>query len=87
MSEEIKPKVDISSPEFKAGVEAGLKSTAATENWQAGLELGQTLKDEAEKKQAVPETLFKEPSTPLFLRDGPDGIKQNAQNEKDESAE
>jgi len=86
MSEEIKPKVDISSPEFKAGVEAGLKSTAATKNWQAGLELGQTLKDEAEKKQAVPET-FKEPSTPLFLRDGPDGIKQNAQNEKDESAE
>ena len=40
MSEDIKAKVDISSAEFKAGVEAGRNPTAATKNWQAGLELG-----------------------------------------------
>ena len=86
MSEEIKPKVDISSPEFKAGVEAGLKSTAATNNWQAGLELGQKLKVESENREA-PDILFKEPSLPLFLRDSPEGFKENAQDEKDEAEE
>ncbi len=87
MVEDIKPKVDINSPEFKAGVEAGLNSTPATTNWQAGVELGQVLKDESENKEVVPDILHKEPSIPLFLRDSPEGSKENAQDEKDETAE
>ena len=85
MSEDKDPKVDISSPEFKAGVDAGLNSTQATKNWQAGLELGQTLKAEAEIHQTVPETFHKEESTtPLFLRTGQDPPEKNGQDEKDE---
>jgi hypothetical protein len=87
MSEDIKAKVDISSAEFKAGVEAGRNPTAATKNWQAGLELGQILKAEAENKKVVPDILFKEPSLPLFLRDSPEGNKGNQQDEKDETEE
>jgi hypothetical protein len=93
VSEDVKAKVDIDSPEFKAGVEAGLNSTAATKDWQAGLELGQRLKVErenkveSENKEAVQDVLFKEPSLPLFLRDGSEGNKDNAQDEKDETAE
>ena len=87
MSEDIKTKVDISSAEFKAGVEAGRNPTEATKNWQAGLELGQILKAEAENKKAVPDILFKEPSLPLFLRDSPEGNKGNQQDEKDETEE
>jgi len=87
MSEDIKTKVDINSPEFKAGVDAGLNSTAATKDWQAGLELGQILKAEGENKKAAPDILFKEPSVPFFLRDSPEGNKGNPQDEKDETAE
>jgi hypothetical protein len=32
-------------------------------------------------------TLFKESSTPLFMRDSPEGNKGNAQDEKDETEE
>ena len=87
MSEDIKPKVDINSPEFKAGVDAGLHSTPATQNWQAGVELGQILKDESANKKTVPDLLFREPSIPLFLRDSSEGSKENAQDEKNETAE
>jgi hypothetical protein len=87
VSEDIKQKVDINSPEFKAGVEAGLNSKAATENWQAGVELGHKLKDQSENPEIVPAIPLKEPSVPLFLKDGPDGNKENLQDEKDGTEE
>ena len=87
MSEDIKQHVDTSSSEFKEGVEAGLNSTQDTKNWQAGIELGQELKDEGENKEPVAEILFKEPSTPLFIREGQRGNEGNLQDEKDESEE
>jgi hypothetical protein len=79
--------VDTNSPEFKQGVEAGLNSVEDTKNWQAGNELGQELKNEVENKKPLSENLFKEPSTPLFLIDGSEGKKGNAQDEKDETEE
>ncbi|MEK6283444.1 MAG: hypothetical protein AABN95_24080 [Acidobacteriota bacterium] len=48
MSEDIKQPVDTNSAEFKQGVEAGLNSEDDTKNWEAGNELGQELKEEAE---------------------------------------
>ena len=87
MSEGLKQKVDTRSAEFKAGVEAGLNSTEDTKNWQAGIELGQERKDEGENKEPVSEILFKEPSTPLFIRDSKSGNEGNAQDEKDETEE
>ena len=83
----IRQPVDTNSPEFKQGVEAGLNSVEDTKNWQAGHELGQELKNEVENKKPRSESLFKEPSTPLFLIDGSEGKKGNAQDEKDESEE
>ena len=83
----IRQPVDTNSPDFKQGVEAGLNSVEDTENWQAGNELGQELKNEIENKKPLSENLFKEPSTPLFLIDGSEGKKGNAQDEKDESEE
>jgi hypothetical protein len=87
MSEDIKQHVDTSSAEFKDGVEAGLNSTEDRKNWQAGIELGQELKDEGENREPVTEILFKEPSTPLFIRDSQGGNEGNAQDEKDETEE
>jgi hypothetical protein len=87
MGEGIKQHVDTSSAEFKQGVEAGLNSTEDKKNWQAGIELGQELKDEGENKEPVYEILFKEPSTPLFIRDSKSGNEGNAQDEKDETEE
>jgi hypothetical protein len=87
MSEDIRQHVDTNSADFKQGVEAGLNSAEDTKNWQAGNELGQELKDEGEKKGPVDEILLKEGSTPLFLRDSPEGNKENAQDEKDETEE
>jgi hypothetical protein len=49
--------------------------------------LGQELKDEGENKEPVSEILFKEPSTPLFIRDSKSGNEGNAQDEKDETEE
>jgi hypothetical protein len=86
VSKDKDPKVDITSSEFQAGVDAGLNSTPATENWQAGLELGQTLKAEAENKQTELKTTPKEP-TPLFLRNGLAEDEKNVQDEKDETEE
>jgi hypothetical protein len=68
-------------------VKAGLKSTEDTKNWQAGIELGQELKDEGENKEPVSEVVLKESSTPLFIRDSKGGNKGNAQDEKDETEE
>ena len=87
MSEDIKQHVNTSSSEFKEGVKVGLNSTEDTKNWQAGIELGQKLKDEGENKEPVSDILFKEPSTPLFIRDSQGGNKGNAQDEKDETEE
>lgn len=87
MNEGLKQKVDTSSAEFKAGVKAGLNSTEDTKNWQAGIELAQQLEDEGENKKPVSEILFKESSTPLFMRDSQRGNEGNAQDEKDESEE
>jgi len=83
----IRQPVDTNSPEFKQGVEAGLNSVEDTKNWQAGHELGQELKTEVDNKSPLSESVFKEPSTPLFLIDGSEGKKGNAQDEKDESEE
>ena len=84
---DIKQHVDTNSADFKQGVEAGLNSAEDTKNWQAGNELGQELKNEVEYKEPVPQSLFKESSTPLFLSDRSEGKKGNPQDEKDETEE
>ena len=52
MSED-ETKVDVSSTEFKQGVEAGLNSEEDTKNWKAGNELGQELREEGETAEPV----------------------------------
>jgi len=84
---DIKQQVDTNSADFKQGVEAGLHSAEGTKNWEAGKELGQELKNEVENKQPVTQSLFKEPSPPLFLSDLSEGKKGNPQDEKDETEE
>lgn len=86
MSEGLKQNVNTRSAEFKEGVKAGLNSTEDTKNWQAGIELGQELKDEGENNEPVSRILFRESPTPLFIEDrqGNDG---SAQDEKDETEE
>jgi hypothetical protein len=84
---DIKQNVDTNSADFKQGVEAGLNSAEDTKNWQAGNELGQELKNEVGNKEPVSESLFKEPSTPLFMSATSEGKKGNAQDEKDETEE
>ena len=84
---EIEQDVDTNSANFKQGVEAGLNSAKDTKNWQAGNELGQELKSEVETKEPVSESLYKEPSPPLFMSDSSDGKKGNPQDEKDETEE
>ena len=85
MSEGLKQNVNNSSAEFKEGVKAELNSAEETKNWQAGVDLGQELKDEGE--EPVSEILFRQASTPLFIRDSQGGNKGNAQDEKDETEE
>jgi hypothetical protein len=87
MSEGLKANVNTSSAEFKEGVKAGLNSTEDTKNWQAGIELGQELKDEGENNEPVSDILSKESSTPLFIKDRQGGDEGNAQDEKDETEE
>lgn len=87
MSVDIKQNVDTNSTEFNEGVEAGLNSAEDTKNWQAGNALGQALKEEGETKEPVYGNLFRESSTPLFLRNSQDGRMGNAQDEKDETGE
>ena len=86
MSEGVKQNVDTSSAEFIEGVKAGLNSSDGTKNWQAGIELGQELKDEVQDKKLVSEVL-EESSTPLFIRGSQRGDQGNAQDEKDETEE
>ena len=87
MSEGKEENVDATSAEFKQGVEAGLNSEEDTKNWKAGNELGLELKKEVEDDEPVSKSLLKEFSTPLFIRDSPEGDKGNAQDEKDETEE
>jgi hypothetical protein len=87
LSEGVKQNVDPGSAEFKEGVKAGLNSTEDTKNLQAGIELGQELKDDGENKEPVSEVVLKESSTPLFIRDSEGGNKGNAQDEKDATEE
>jgi len=47
----------------------------------------QHTKINCEQKTPVRELLRQEPNIPLFLRDGSDGKKGNAQDEKDAAAE
>ncbi|MDQ5844363.1 MAG: hypothetical protein M3539_03625 [Acidobacteriota bacterium] len=73
--------------DFKKGVEAGLNSTEDTNNWQAGNELGQELKDDDENKGAVSESPVDESSIPLFTSYSPGVDKESLQDEKDETEE
>lgn len=85
MSKDQNTDVDAGSPEFRRGVEAGLKSEDDRKNWQAGKKLGQELSGK-QAKHPVDEVANKEPDIPLFLRDR-SGQKGNAQDEKDRSSE
>jgi hypothetical protein len=87
MCGDIEQHVDTDSVEFKQGVEAGLNGRKDMKNWKAGNELGQELKEEVEDDEPVTKSLLKQSSTPLFLRDSPEGDKGNAQDEKDETEE
>jgi hypothetical protein len=87
MSRDIEQYVDTNSAEFKQGVEAGLNAGKDMKNWKAGNELGLELKEEVQDDEPVSKSLFKESSTPLFMRDSPEGNKGNAQDEKDETEE
>ena len=87
MSEGLKQNVNTNSAEFKEGVKAGLNPTEHTKNLQAGIELGQELKDEGENNEPVSEIFSKESSTPLFIKDRQGGNEGNAQDEKDETEE
>ncbi|MDQ3473852.1 MAG: hypothetical protein M3447_08960 [Acidobacteriota bacterium] len=87
MDEAIKQDVNTNSAKFKEGVEAGLNSSEDTNNWQAGNELGQELKDEGDNTEQISEMLLLDASVPLFMRDAAGGSKGNDQNEKDETEE
>ena len=50
-------------------------------------ELGLELKKEVEDDEPVSKSRSRQSSTPLFMRDSPEGNKGNAQDEKDETAE
>ena len=56
-------------------------------NWKAGNELGQEPKEEVEDNEPVSKSPLKGSSTPLFMRDRPEGNKGNPQDEKDETEE
>jgi hypothetical protein len=87
MSGDVEQDVDTNSAEFKQGVEAGLNIGKDMKNWKAGNQLGLELKEEVENNEPESKSLFKEFSTPLFMRDSPEGNKGNAQDEKDETEE
>ena len=76
MSRDIEQHVDTNSAEFKQGVEAGLDGGKDMKNWKAGNELGQELKAEVEDDEPVSKSLLKETSTPLFLSDSPEVIRE-----------
>ncbi len=87
MNEATKQSVDSNSAEFNEGVEDGMNSTKNTQNWNAGNELGQELKAEAEDEKPAFSSASEESGTPLFAS-RPDGNNQgNDQDEKDETEE
>ena len=86
MSEDEK-KVNANSAEFKQGVEAGLNSEEDTKNWKAGNELGRELKEEGETTEPVRANPLSQFSPPLFMRDSPEGVQGNDQDEKDQTPE
>lgn len=87
MGEDKKEGVDVNSAEFKQGVEAGLNSEEDTTNWKAGNKLGRELRGEGETKGQVYGYRNSGPTTPLYLKNGSEGVKGNAQDEKDGTAE
>jgi len=87
MSNDLQQHAGSHAAELNQEVAGGLNSSADTKSWQAGNELGPAMKDEAEKEDSVDESHPNESSTPLFLRDSPEGAKGNAQDEKDEKEE
>jgi hypothetical protein len=87
MSEDIKQNVDTNSTEFNEGVEAGLNLQEDTKNWKAGNALGRALKEEGVTKEPIYGNLVDESLVPLFLRNSPDGLRGNVQDEKDATVE
>ena len=87
MRENIKRHVDTDSDEFNEGVEAGLNSREDTNNWKAGNELGQALRDEGESRAPAVGGLSQESPAPLFMVNSPEGSQGNPQDEKDEAEE
>jgi len=75
--------VDVTSAEFKQGVEAGLNSEEDTKNWKAGNELGRELREEGEMKAPVYGQLHGGPPTPLLMSSRSDGLHRTARDEKD----
>jgi len=75
--------VDVTSAEFKQGVEAGLNSEEDTKNWKAGNELGRELREEGETKAPVYGQLHGGPPTPLLMSSRSDGLHRTARDEKD----
>ena len=87
MSGDREQHVDTNSGEFTPGIEAGLSGGRDMKNWKAGNELDPELKEEVEDDEPVSKSPLKESSTPLFMRDSPEGNKGNAQDEKDQTEE
>ena len=53
MGREEEVSVDVTSAEFKQGVEAGLNSREDTRNWKAGNALGRELREEVKTEGPV----------------------------------
>ena len=81
MIDETQPNVNTRPSEFKEGVEAGLNSPEDTKNWIAGNDLGHALKDETGDDE------LNSASTPVFMRNSPERVRGNAQDEKDATEE
>lgn len=87
MSDDTKQSVNKSSAAIREGIRIDLAADDL-KNSQASNELGNELRVEPEgKKPMCEDLLFKAASTPLFMRDSPEGKKGNSQDEKDASAE
>ena len=83
----VRPESERNSADFKQGAAAGLDSAGDCQNYQVGNDRGQELKDEGEQTKPAHEGLADEASTPLFLKDNPEGNQGNAQDEKDGTEE
>ena len=87
MTDNEKPAVDTDSTKFDQGVEAGLNSEEDTQNWKAGNELGQELKEEMATDRPSGKLTHRDYSDPLFLQNNSEGQKGDAQDEKDATEE